>query len=86
MPKPSSILQVITGVTIRKYGVCLTGQQRYTEAETALLEAHDILTAAVGTEHAQTQKVIPNLVELYDVWGKPEKAAAWRGKRADMAE
>ena len=76
----------ITGLTMRKLGRCLTGLERYAEAETALLEAHEVLTAAVGADHAQTRKVMPNLAELYDAWGKPEKAAEWRAKLPDDAE
>jgi serine/threonine protein kinase/tetratricopeptide (TPR) repeat protein len=70
----------ITGFTMRKYGRCLTGLGRYQDAETALLESHDVLTATVGPAHHHTQQVIPNLVELYQAWGKPEEAAAWSTK------
>ena len=71
---------MFTGATIRKYGVCLTALRRYEKAEVSLREAHKILVVAVGAEHGQTLKVIPNLVELYDAWGKPDKAAEWRAK------
>ena len=74
---------LITGKTIRKYGACLTGQQRHAEAETALLEAHEILTSGLGADHSETLKVTPNLVDLYEAWGKPEKAAEWRAKLPD---
>jgi tetratricopeptide (TPR) repeat protein len=70
----------VTGGTIRKYGVSLKALERYDEAEAKLLEAHEILVAAVGADHPQTQKVIPNLVDLYEAWGKPDKAAEWRAK------
>ena len=71
---------LITGVTIRKYGVCLLALGRNDEAEANLLDAHEILTAAVGAEHVQTQKVILNMVELYDATGNPDEAARWRAK------
>ncbi len=71
---------IITGVTIRKHGVSLTALNRHTEAEATLLEAHEILTAAVGADHGQTLKVVRNLADLYEAWGKPEKAAEWRAK------
>ena len=54
--------------------------ERYDDAETALLEAHEILVASLGAEHPQTLKVLPNLVELYEAWGKPDKAAEWGAK------
>jgi non-specific serine/threonine protein kinase/serine/threonine-protein kinase len=66
------------GLTLRKYGLCLTGLRRFPAAEAALLEAHDIVTAAVGERHAQTQAVSSHLVALYQAWGKPERAAAWK--------
>ena len=39
-----------------------TLQAYLAEAEAALLEAHEILTAAVSADHPQTQKVIPDLL------------------------
>ncbi len=69
-----------TGILLRKYGACLTRQRRHAAAETALLEAHEILTAAVGADHGQTVKVPADLVDLYESWGKPDKAAEWRAR------
>jgi non-specific serine/threonine protein kinase/serine/threonine-protein kinase len=71
-------IHVVTGFTIRKLGRCLSGMRRFEEAETKLLEAHEIQTQAVGAGHDQTKKVVKNLVELYDAWGRPEKARRWR--------
>jgi serine/threonine protein kinase len=65
---------------VAKATLCLTGQKRYAEAEAALLEAHEILTAALGTDHAQTLKVLPDLVGLYEAWDQPDKAAEWRSR------
>ena len=45
-----------------------------------MLEAHYILAAALGDEHEQTTRVVGYLADLYDAWGKPEKAAEWRAK------
>ncbi len=70
----------LTGATLRKYGACLTRQKRHAEAEAALLEAYEILTAAVGADHPQTLRVPSDLVETYESWGKPNKAAEWRAK------
>jgi tetratricopeptide (TPR) repeat protein len=72
----------ITGATTRKYGWCLVALGKYAEAEFELLEAHEILTAAVGEDHSQTRKVVSNLVDLYDAWDKPDKGAQWRVKLA----
>jgi thioredoxin-like negative regulator of GroEL len=62
------------------YGVCLTKLERYEEAQEHLLAGYEGLKAARGEEHKQTRKTLQRLVELYDVWGKPEQAAQWRAK------
>ena len=67
----------VTGRTLRKYGRCLAGLQRFPEAETALLHARRTLIESVGSDHAETGKVAANLVELYEAWGKPDEAARW---------
>ena len=45
-----------------------------------MLEAHDILVAALSSDHEQTIRVVGYLIDLYDAWGKPDKAAEWRAK------
>ena len=69
------------------YGACLTRLGRYDEAETALLEAHQTLTAALGPAHRTTIKSVRHLMVLYEAWdaaepdkGYAEKAAEWRAK------
>jgi hypothetical protein len=32
----------------------------------------------LGEEHPDTLVSLNNLIELYDAWGKPEKANEWR--------
>lgn len=34
----------------------------------------------LGDRHSHTQKSLNNLIELYEAWGKPEKAEEWRAK------
>ena len=58
-------------------GVCLIHLRRYEEAEHELLEAHRALTAAREDWVGWTAK---RLTALYEVWGKPAKAAATRAK------
>jgi tetratricopeptide (TPR) repeat protein len=76
-----------TGVFLLSYGVTLSKLERYSEAEAALLEAHAILEAAVGGNHASAIKAGQALVDLYDAWyaaapdrGFDAKAAAWRAR------
>jgi non-specific serine/threonine protein kinase/serine/threonine-protein kinase len=71
---------VFTGVTIRKHGACLAALERYDEAEAELVEAHEILAAALGEDHDQTRKAVEDLVALYDRWGRSDRAARWSGK------
>ncbi len=40
----------------------------------------------LGDEHGQTKRVVGYLADLYDAWGKPEKAAEWRAKLAESQE
>jgi hypothetical protein len=65
-------------------GAALLGQQRFADAEPLLQQGYE------GMEQHQ-QKIPANakaylteaqerLVQLYDVWGKAEKAAEWREK------
>jgi tetratricopeptide (TPR) repeat protein len=55
-------------------GACLVQLKRYREAEEQLLAGYAGLKAALGDQHAQTQKAVYRLIELYESWGKPEKA------------
>jgi hypothetical protein len=35
----------------------------------------------LGDNHPHTLESLKNLIELYEAWGKPEKAEEWREKR-----
>ena len=70
----------IIGASLRKLGVCLTALGRHEQAEQALLDAYESHRSALGPEHARTLKVITNLVDLYDEWGKTEQATSWQAK------
>ncbi len=66
------------GNFLGKQGRALAALQRFDDAESAMLEAHGILQAALGDEDEQTRRVVGYLADLYDAWGKPEKAAEYR--------
>jgi hypothetical protein len=68
------------GFTEGAHGDCLTRLKRYPEAERALLDADRIIRGSFGNDHPSTLKTVELLVALYDEWGKPERAAAWRAK------
>ncbi len=76
------VLHTILG----KHGRALAALERFDDAESALLEAHGILQTALGDEHEQTKRVVGYLADLYDAWGKPDKAADWRAKLAETEE
>ncbi len=68
------------GNFLGKDGRALAALERFDDAESALLEAHGILQTALGDEHEQTERVVGYLADLYDAWGKPEKADEWRAR------
>ncbi len=68
------------GNFLGKHGRALAALERLGEAESALLESHRILAAALSNDHDQTTRVVGYLADLYDAWGKPELAAEWRAK------
>ena len=67
-------------------GASLAGQKRFPEAEPLLLEGYQ------GMSRRKDKIAIPDLyyfdrahqslVQFYEAWGKPDKAAKWRGDGA----
>ncbi len=57
---------------------CLTRSGRFTEAESLLLNAHE-LVREYGKNRPRLQRYnFQSLVRLYEAWGKPAEAARWR--------
>ncbi len=73
------------GTALRAYGTCLMQMSRHQEAETALLESHDILLSALGPAHGLTRKTTERIEMLYERWDRPDRADAWRQKMAAAA-
>ena len=65
-------------VTRSFMGRCLTLQGRYAEAEALLLSVYPLLQERLGPSHRRTQGTVAALVELYEAWGRPDKAAECR--------
>jgi hypothetical protein len=40
------------------------------------------LHAAPGAPPLKVQQALDGIVQLYEAWGKPDKAAAWRAKQS----
>ena len=64
-------------------GACLVQQGRFREAEALLLEAFSIVKDSFGPTHRRTQAAIQDIIKLYEAWGKPEKAAEYKGLAKD---
>ena len=72
-----------TGASSVLLAQSLVGQRKFDEAEPLLLEGQSILTAplVIIPEHLKeriTRAVAQTGVDLYEAWGKPEKAAEYR--------
>ena len=63
-------------------GAILSRQGKYQEAEPLLLAAYEDVRAhpPPPAQAAQLGEVVSRIVQLYQDWGKPEKAAEWLTK------
>lgn len=65
-------------------GASLAGQKRYAEAQPLLLEGYQGMVARQGSiavpDRYHLELAHRWLVQLYQAWGKPDKAAEWSGK------
>jgi len=66
------------GATKSLLGATLAALGRYDEAEATLLEARRDLDATAGPQSRDLAATDIRLVALYDAWGRPDKAAAYR--------
>ena len=71
------------GFFLLQHGMCLTKLRRFDEAETELLEAHDIHVAALTEQHAESRRNVQALIDLYNNWDKQDQAAQWRTVSGD---
>ncbi len=74
------------GLYLLDYGRFLAKHHRFHDAEVALLESHTHLKEGLGARHEQTIKAIRSIVDLYEAWEGPEKAAEWRATLGDAQE
>jgi len=59
-------------------GVCISQTGRYKEAEDWLLEGHRVVVADRGANDPRSRATGQRLVELYETWGRPQQAVAYR--------
>jgi tetratricopeptide (TPR) repeat protein len=61
-------------------GVCLTAEKEYAEAERRLLSGYKELAQNPRVTPRQKRRAQEFLARLYEAWGRPDDAAAWRKK------
>ena len=71
----------LLGVVHKEHGACLRELGQFELAEAALLSGESILQQAVGLTDVRTQKVVTELVLLYEAWQRPDAAEQWASKR-----
>jgi eukaryotic-like serine/threonine-protein kinase len=76
--------------TRSRLGGALSGQKKYTEAELLLINGYEgVKTREEKIPPSERYRVVEaaeRIIELYDAWGRPEKAAQWRAKQAAPGE
>ena len=51
----------------------------YAAAEPLLLKSYTILKTTNGDQDKRTQRALKRIIDLYNVWNKPEQAAHYQG-------
>ncbi|MHC4698115.1 MAG: tetratricopeptide repeat protein [Planctomycetota bacterium] len=70
----------LTANTASVLGGCLAALGRFEEGERLLLESYPVLSATLGDDDWRVQEALNRIINLYDVWERPGKAAEWRAK------
>jgi serine/threonine protein kinase len=65
-------------------GRCLASLKQFDQAEPLLLASYNHLRIAPGCTVLQRLQALDRLIQLYEAWGKPQKAAQWRAKRPEV--
>ena len=67
-----------TAVAESDLGACLTSLSRFEEAEPLLINSQPIIHAKYGADSERTHKAVNRIIELYERWGRREKAEPYR--------
>jgi serine/threonine-protein kinase len=69
------------------YAICLMRAERYEEAERTLIASFETLGGSTSSTAAPpaVRAVAARLIELYEAWNRPDRAAAYRAIAADTA-
>jgi WD40 repeat protein/serine/threonine protein kinase len=65
-------------------GGCLASLKQFNQAEPMLLDSFNRLRIAFGCTVLSRLEALDRLIQLYEAWGKPEKAAHWRARRPEV--
>jgi serine/threonine protein kinase/tetratricopeptide (TPR) repeat protein len=68
----------VTGQVEYNLGVLLRDQQRFVEAEQLMVPGYEKIRDALGESSNRAQLTLEGVIKLYEDWGKPEQAAAYR--------
>lgn len=60
------------------YGTFLRDQKRFSEAEARIVRGYEVMRDGLGAEARRTLLVLDTLVQFYEKWGKPARAAEYR--------
>ena len=66
-------------------GDILIQLESYEEAEPLLLSSHELYLEGAGAEHRRTKNAAKRLVKLYDAWGRPRQAEAYRVEEGETS-
>jgi tetratricopeptide (TPR) repeat protein len=69
--------------TTSRIGAALSGEGRFVQAESALLEAYQSMQNDRRVPGDTKRQTIERLIWLYDSWEKPDQVAVWRRRLAD---
>lgn len=53
-------------------------QGRFEEAEPLLIESYPLIKERRGDGHKRTTEALKRIVDLYQAWGKPDRAEQWK--------
>lgn len=69
--------------TRSRLGAAMAGEGKHAQAEPLLLDAHAALADDRLCPADNRRQAIQRIIQLYEAWGKPDQAAAWRPRLED---
>ena len=70
--------------SMHELAVLYIAQNDYEKAAPLLVETYNGREAKLGPEHPHTVESLRELIRLHESWNKPDEAAKWRAKLAEM--